>query len=74
METKMRIILFTLLMSLSAISVWANSKEQVDPKKIKIIKNEHISPILSWHQNDALLSLKSRFINGKKEFYNNLKK
>ncbi|MDP1725074.1 MAG: hypothetical protein Q8L85_10295 [Alphaproteobacteria bacterium] len=64
---------YVFLLSLVVMPVWGEAQDkntQDIPKEIRVTQ---ITPLLSWHQNDALLKLKEKYVPERKTLKGDVK-
>jgi len=67
-----KVVCFSLFL-LVGMPVWGKNQDkniQDTPKEIRITQ---ITPVLSWHQNDALLKLKEKYVPERKTLKGDVK-
>jgi hypothetical protein len=69
----MKKAVYLFLLSLVVMPVWGETQEKNNQDISKEIRVTQITPVLSWHQNEALLKLKEKYVPERKTLKGDMK-
>ncbi|MDP1879340.1 MAG: hypothetical protein Q8K60_00200 [Parachlamydiaceae bacterium] len=64
---------YAFVLSLVVMPVWGETQDKNNQDIPKEIRVTQITPVLSWHQNDALLKLKEKYVPERKTLKGDVK-